>query len=407
MKIRPVIDLVERSRGEVIDFLRTLVRIPSVTGQEAGCAEVLEEKLRALGLAVTRHEAEPGRPNLIARWEGSGPGPSILLYDHMDVVPPGPRHEWSVDPFGAEVRDGRMYGRGTVDSKSGLTAMIMAVEAVLRSGLDLGGRLTVAAAVDEERGGAAGICHLLDQGLLQADMAVVVEPSTLGMEIAQRGAYWAEVTTSGRAAHGARPWLGVNAIDQMFLALRELERFERRLRGRKHRYLHAPTINVGTISGGTVVNMVPSFCRAEIDRRLLADETDVDVAREFDGFFADLRGRYPALQVDWCPLRYWPSMEIRKDEPVVVGLRRAFKEVTGRAAKVAGKDAATDASWIVWQAGIPTAIFGPADGLKSLTADEFVDLEDVMTGVKVLAIFLARTLGGRTKPVDTPIGTLG
>ena len=173
-------------------------------------------ELSADGRAEVRVvEAEPRRPNVLASARGRGTGPVLLVNDHMDTVPAGPRDEWSVDPFGAVLRDGWVWGRGAVDSKGGLCSMVMATEIFLAAGGPARGELLMTAVCDEEVGSRLGTRYLLQQGLIRGDFGIVCEPTGNRIECAAKGVLHVEIMTKGRMAHGGKPWAGLNAISHM------------------------------------------------------------------------------------------------------------------------------------------------------------------------------------------------
>jgi acetylornithine deacetylase/succinyl-diaminopimelate desuccinylase-like protein len=199
---KKLIDLVDSKKDEIIKMCQKLVRTPSVTGNEKDVAEIVASKLREIGLEVELHEAEKDRPNVVGTIKFGDGGPVILLNDHLDVVPPGPEEEWDDDPFGAVIKDGKIYGRGTTDTKGGVTTMLMALDCLLSSQPSLKGEIIVSGTVDEEVGSAKGMIHLIDSGVIKkADMGIVFEPTTMRLEIANRGVYWAKIMTFGKTAH--------------------------------------------------------------------------------------------------------------------------------------------------------------------------------------------------------------
>src|SRR4051794_27027457 len=204
--------LVQSRRERCIGFLQQAIRIPSVSKDEAAIGALLAATLAATKAEVQVVEAEPGHPNILASAKSGAPGPVLLLNDHMDVVPPGPRDEWTDDPFGGVIRDGWLYGRGAVDSKGGLCAMIMATEIYLAAGGPTRGELFVTTVCDEEVGGLLGTRHLLKQNLIRGDFGIVAEPTGSRIEIATKGVLHLEIKTKGRMAHGGKPWAGINAI---------------------------------------------------------------------------------------------------------------------------------------------------------------------------------------------------
>ncbi len=385
------------------DFLQALVRIPSVNppGGEAPVARLVLDRLQALGLDGRIVESAPGRANVVAHLAGSGRGPTLLLNGHMDVQPPAA--DWTRDPFAGE-RDGtRVYGQGVMDMKAGLAAIVFAVDAVRRSGTRLGGDLLLTAVADEVSGGQRGTGFLVREGLVRADAAVVCEPTGDAVRIAHRGALWLEIEVRGRAAHGGRPWLGVNAISKLARIVRALEdELLPRLATRTHPLAPAPTINLGTIRGGTKFNLVADRATLELDRRLVPGES-LDAAR------AEVEAVCAAVQAaDREPfecrvrevMRVAPA-EIAPDAPIVEACRRAHQAITGREAALAASAGFEDAHYLI-EAGIPTAMFGPyrrtaPDEPRFYSAsgmpDEWVDLRDVATAAAIYARLILDLLG--------------
>jgi succinyl-diaminopimelate desuccinylase len=385
------------------DFLQALVRIPSVNppGGEGPVARLVLDRLQALGLDGRIVESAPGRANVVAHLAGSGRGPTLLLNGHMDVQPPAA--DWTRDPFAGE-RDGtRVYGQGVMDMKAGLAAMLFAVDAVRRTGTRLAGDLVLTAVADEVSGGHRGTGFLVREGLVRADVGVVCEPTGDAVRIAHRGALWLEIEVRGRSAHGGRPWLGVNAISKLARIMRALEdELLPRLATRTHPLVPAPTINLGTIRGGTKFNLVADRATLELDRRLVPGES-LDAARaEIEAVCAAVqaedreRFEYRVREV----MRVAPA-EIAPDAPVVEACRRAYRAVTGREAALAATAGFEDAHFLI-EAGIPTAMFGPyrrtaPDEPRFYSAsgmpDEWVDLRDVATAAAIYARLILDLLG--------------
>ena len=169
-------------------------------------------KLGTLGFETTIVEAAPGRPSVVARLAGAGGGPTLLFNGHMDVQPPG--HQWTRDPFAAVVEGRRLYGQGAMDMKAGLAAIVFAVDSLQRAGRRLAGDVVITAVADEVCGGHLGTGHLVAEGLVRADMAVVCEPTGDTVRVTHRGALWLEIEVTGKSAHGGRPWLGVKAVSK-------------------------------------------------------------------------------------------------------------------------------------------------------------------------------------------------
>lgn len=397
---------IEAMREEIVETLRALIRIPSITGDEARIGGHVAELCRAMGLEVEIVEAEPGRPNVVARWDSGRPGPHLLLNDHLDMVPPGPLEYWTHPPFAAEVSDGRVYGRGAIDTKSGVTTILMAVKAARETGLAIRGRLTLIFSCDEEVGGALGMQHLGRNGYLDADMAVVAEPTTMGVEIGTKGRLNLEITTRGIATHGARPWLGHNAIEDMVEVILELRELERELKERTHPLLGHATLNVGRIDGGTVPNMVPNKCVLGLDRRVLPTEDPDQAEAEIRAILDRIEARRPGFDATLERHVWWPGYAVDANEPIVRAACEAVEKVVGSPPEVRGKDAGTDASWINVLGGIPVVMFSPGDGMTAMNADENVGVDDLVTATKVIGQIVSDVLvdGG---PAAGQAGVIG
>jgi acetylornithine deacetylase/succinyl-diaminopimelate desuccinylase family protein len=385
------------------EFLQSLVRIRSVNppGNEGPVAALLLDRLRALGLEGRIVESAPGRPNVVAHLAGSGRGPTLLLNGHMDVQPPAA--DWTRDPFGGEREGTRLYGQGVMDMKAGLVAIVFAIEAVRRAGTRLAGDLLVTAVADEVSGGHRGTGFLVREGLVRADLGVVCEPTGDAVRIAHRGALWLEIEVRGRSAHGGRPWLGVNAISKLARIVRAVEdELLPRLATRTHPLLPAPTVNLGTIRGGTKFNLVADRATLELDRRLVPGESLDDARAEVEAVCAAVRARDPEVFEYTVRevMRVAPA-EIAADAPIVEACRRAYRAVMEREAAIEATAGFEDAHFLI-EVGIPTAMFGPyrrtAPGEPrfysvSGMADESVDLRDVATAASIYARLILDLLG--------------
>jgi acetylornithine deacetylase/succinyl-diaminopimelate desuccinylase family protein len=391
-----LVRLVESRRERCTRFLQQAIRIPSISKHEAEMGAFLASTLASAGLDVRVVEAEKGHPNVLASARAPRPGPVLLLNDHMDVVPPGPRDEWEVDPFGGVIRDGWLYGRGAVDSKGGLCAMIMAAEIFVAAGGPERGELFVTAVCDEEVGGQLGTRHLLREGLIRGDFGIVAEPTGNRIEIATKGVLHVEVTTKGRMAHGGRPWLGINAIEHMARVIGRLDVLRPRLAARRHPLVGSPSIFAGIISGGTVPNMVASDCRLVLDRRVIPGESSADALAEIQALLDELTAADPNFRASARPVLDWPSVEVSPDVPVLPALRRAIREVTGTEPGVGGKDGGTDAAWIFKETGIPMVHFSPGESHLVLAANERVNLDAYMHAIAAFVLTFEDVLGVRS-----------
>ena len=294
---------------------------------EGRMAALLRELLAGWGAEVEIREAAPGRPNVLARFRGRDDTRSLMLDAHSDTVPPG---AMSVPPYAGEVRDGKLFGRGSCDDKGPMAAMLLG----LKQALDAGGAPPVTtwfvATCDEELG-AGGARALMADGF-RPTAAIVGEPTGLNVLVAHKGAVRWRVTTKGVSAHRSAPERGRNAVVMMG---RVLERIEAGLRPtltrRVHPLLGAPTVSVGVIRGGTQVNVVPARCEIEVDRRLNPGERPQEAGAELEELLAGLRRDDPGFDAEWVETNAFPAFEEAADSAIARLALGACREVRGRA----------------------------------------------------------------------------
>lgn len=358
-------------------------------GREAEAAAIAVRRCRDLGLDVGSHELDAGRPSVIARWTG-GAGPRVCYCSHLDVVPAGDRDAWSRDPYGAEIAEGRLFGRGSSDAKGPISAALEAVSLLKSAGFEPSGSLELALVADEESGGFKGAAFVVEEGLIRPDVAIVGEPSALRVVRAQRGIAWSRITTRGVAAHGSAPERGKNAIAHMAAIVPALAET---LPDISHPVVGAPTIGVGTIHGGDKVNMIPGRCVAEIDRRTIPGETEAEVVSQFEAAIEIARRTHPDIDAVPEIVSWGTPFELRADAPLVETLSDAVAEVTGRPAEQIGFRGTSDARFLA-EAGADVVVFGPGEIELAHTVRESIDLAQLEAGALCYALAFARLLGG-------------
>jgi len=386
--IEPFIDR-ERLIGRLQDLVRAESENPP--GNEAAAAAIAEKQCRDLGLEVSTHEAEPDRPSVVARLHGSA-GRVVGFCSHVDVVPAGDPALWDVDPYAAEVIDGRMHGRGTGDAKGPCAAALEAVAALQASGLDLPGILELSFVADEEAAGFKGAAHLVEKGIVKPDVAIVGEPTSLRVVRAQRGVCWFRVTTVGRAGHGSAPERAINAVRHMAEIISHLEET---LPDHVHPVVGAPSIGVGTIHGGHAVNIVPASCVAEIDRRSVPPETRTSVIASVEAAVELARERFPEIDARVELPRYGDPFEVDESSEIVQQTLAAVEESTGKEGQIMGFRGASDARFLS-QAGADVVVCGPGDITLAHTARESIDLDELERGAVAYALAFARLLGAES-----------
>jgi len=409
---------IDERRDELVELTRALIRFPTVNPPGEAyrpCAEFIGDRLRARGFTVdyVRAAGTPGdnerypRINVIARRAGAAPGPCVHFNSHIDVVQGG--GGWTLDPFAAVVKDGRVYGRGACDMKGGLAASIIAVEALIESAAALPGTLEISGTADEESGGYGGVHYLAERGWFsppRVDHVIIPEPLNVDRVcIGHRGVWWAEIETHGRMAHGSMPFLGDCAVRHMRAVI---DRFERdlypKLAARRTDMPVVPpgarhsTLNINSIHGGQAempgypAPVVPDSCRMVIDRRLLIEES-IDAAK------GEVRELLEQLVRDRAGFGYSirdifevrPTMADRNG-PVARSTAAAIRRVIGRQPEFICSPGTYDQKHIDRVGKLRDCIaYGP--GILDLAhqPDEYVVIEDLVNSAKVMAL-AARSL---------------
>jgi succinyl-diaminopimelate desuccinylase len=381
---------------ELIALTRELVRIPSVVrpgdpgATEAAVAAHVERWLRAEGFVVDVHDVAPGRPNVLGSIGDAAAGPTLLLEGHTDVVTEGDPREWRHPPFGGDLLDGRIYGRGSADMKGGLAAAMIAAAAIKRSGARLGGRLVVGALVDEE-GDMLGARHLCTTALGRAlSAAIICEPEQNELCLEQRGVVWARVTVRGRMAHGAMPEAGINPITALGALLREAPALERRLRRlcRRSPHLRPPTVTPTMAQapghGVPQSNVIPSTAHATLDVRLTPGADADAVAKEIDVACQRAMEACPGATIDWQPVNgYRLATRVDRGEPLVRAMVRGLRQATGRAPRFGGVPGSTDGTILRTTLGIPIVTCGPGNRLIPHQVDEYVEVSELIDAAKI------------------------
>ena len=417
-----LLEIIEARREELIELAQALIRFPTINPPGEAyqpCAEFIGRRLGARGFDVNyvRAAGTPGdserypRVNVIARREGSVAGRCVHFNSHIDVVQTGAG--WTLDPFAAVIRDGKIYGRGACDMKGGLAASIIAVEALIDSGAELPGALEISGTVDEESGGFGGVHYLAQRGWFsppRVDHVIIPEPLNVDRVcIGHRGVWWAEVETHGRMAHGSMPFLGDCAVRHMhaFIDLLEQDLYPK-LAARRTDMPVVPsgarhsTMNLNSIHGGQAETSgfpapcVPDSCRLVIDRRLLIEEDMLSVkgevralldqlAAEREGFAYELRDIFEVQ----------PTMADRNG-PVARSTAAAIQRVLGREAEFVCSPGTYDQKHIDRIGKLRDCIaYGP--GILDLAhqPDEYVLIEDMVNSAKVMALSAHALLAGR------------
>ncbi len=385
-------DVLKHARsGDPIALARVLVATPSVNptltpggSGEARIAEVCANWLEGWGLRTHVHEVAPGRRNVVAELDGEGP--ALLLNGHLDTVGV---EGMTAPPFDAVLEGERLIGRGSCDMKGGLAALLAAAARLARGRPRP--RLIVALTADEEHA-SLGMSALVRSGV-SADMAVVCEPTGLAVMPAHKGFVWIKATFQGRAAHGSRPDLGVDAIRHAGLYLAALDAYAAELRARPaHTLLGHGSVHAGTIKGGTAESVYPDRCELLIERRTMPGETPRAVEAEFRSVLDGVAATEPALAATLEMTLDRPGTEVAVSSPLVEGLLEAG-DALGVPRSVQGMTAWVDAAFLN-EAGIPAVCYGPGDIAQAHSADEWVETRQIEVCADVLERFARGLAGG-------------
>jgi acetylornithine deacetylase/succinyl-diaminopimelate desuccinylase family protein len=377
--------------AHLVQQLVELIRVPSQNPDdgETRAAAYVAERCRELGLEVETPEAAPGRPNVVAWRRGRARRPVVALNTHLDTVPTS--DGWTVDPFGGEIRDGRIWGLGSGDAKGQIVAMLGAIEALVRSGAALRGDLVFTAVADEELGSIGA--RAVVKGMT-VDYAIIGEPTRLRVGNAHRGSHRPRILVRGRSAHSSTPRLGVNAIFKMAKVLAALEAYCDGLEAIVHPLIGSPSGAVTLIGGGHKESAIPDRCEIVLDRRMVPGEDQDRVVADLEGLLAGLRAEDPELQVaiaSYMPTSGPPSETPRAAR--LVGLAvDAVGEVTGTPGVVYGAGFGCDMTHFRGL-GAEAVILGPGDIERAHKADEYLELAELEAGRRVYLALLRRLLG--------------
>ena len=419
----PFLALIEARRDDLVELTRDLIKIPTLNPPGEAYLEICEYlagRLRGRGFEIQmiRAHGTPGdsdrypRWNVVARREGRTSGACVHFNSHIDVVETG--HGWTTDPFGAEVKDGRIYGRGACDMKGGLAASIIAAEAFIDACPDFAGAIEISGTADEETGGYGGVAYLAEQGFFDPERVQhVIIPEPLNKDricLGHRGVWWAEIETRGHIAHGSMPFLGDCAVRHMGAVLQEFETSLYPALASKHTAMpvvpegaRQSTMNINSMHGGQAEPepgftgfpsaCVPDSCRMVIDRRYLMEEDPQQVPREV----ADIVARVSAERdnFDYEIRELWhvsPTMTDR-DAPVVRSVASSIEKVLDKSPDYVVSPGTYDQKHIDRIGRLKDCIaYGP--GILDLAhqPDEYVGIDDMVDSAKVLALALEELL---------------
>jgi succinyl-diaminopimelate desuccinylase len=367
------------NKKRLTQTVKRLIRLDSQNppGDEEKIAGFVSVYLKALGLKTKTYAFCDKRVNVLATLEGSRREKSLLLTPHLDTVPAG-KH-WKTNPFNAKIMGDRIYGLGATDCKGNLASSLEAINSIVEDGIKLDYDLIFAATADEESGSALGLVPLLERQLLKPDAAVVLDADDFEIVVTQKGLMHLKARIKGIKAHGAYPWLGVNAIDIAARVIVDLKK--QVINYKKNKYLRQPTINVGTISGGDKVNVVSDWCEFELDFRFLPGESEKKLLdylrRTISKYTSNFKIEIQGIQAPYS---------INPNHPLAKGLSSAMNnlKITPR---ISGSEGATVMTFFRLK-NIPAVATGFGTESCAHAANEYACLSNLYKGAQVLVSFL-------------------
>jgi acetylornithine deacetylase len=405
-----VLQQIDASRDKSLGFLQKMVSIPSVTGDEGKIQQFLADYLTKLGLEVDMWESDweklkkhpgyvpvdrgyEGRPNIVATWKGTGGGKSLMFNGHTDVIPVGNGEGWSDNPWSAKVEDGKLYGRGSCDMKSGVASHIMAVENMIAAGLKPKGDVYIDIVIDEEVSGHGTLDTVL-RGY-KADAGISGETSGLAVQPACIGRIWFEIEIHGKAAGIQRRYQGVSGIELGYKITKAVSDLEaKRVATVKH-HLYPKAIDaipcmIGSFQSGNYPSAFPDTCLLKGSMATVPGEDHEGVKKSLVDHIAKVAKEDPWLK-DHPPIVRFvgydaQASEIPTDHPIVKVVCKNYKELTGKDPEISGRQGAADTRYLNLYGKTPTVIFGPGSTSVMHSNDEYVSIDDYQTAIKVMAL---------------------
>jgi acetylornithine deacetylase len=407
---KKILDTVDANRDKAIKFLRDILSIPSVTGDEGKIQAFLSDYLQEVGLEVDMWESDwealkkhpgyipvdrgyEGRPNIVATWKGTGGGRSLLLNGHTDVIPVGNGEGWSDDPWSAKVKDGRIYGRGSCDMKSGVASHILAVELLKSAGIRLKGDVLVDIVIDEEISGN-GTLDTVIRGY-KADAGISGETSGLAVQPACIGRIWFEIEIQGKAVGIQRRYQGVSGIELGYKITKAVEVLEaKRVAAVKHplypNAIDALPCMIGAFHSGNFPSSFPATCLLKGSMATVPGENHEGVKHSLVDHIAKVAVEDPWMKDHPPRVRFVgydaQASEIPVNHLIVQTVSKNYIEVTGRPPEISGRQGAADTRFLNLYGNTPTVIFGPGSTAVMHSDDEYVSIEDYVTAIKVMAL---------------------
>ncbi len=393
--------------NELIELTQDLVRIDSVirpetANTESGAVKFIADWIRKeLKMEPLVEEVVPGRENIILTIDSGKPGRTLMFEGHTDVVSEGDRSLWNHDPFGADIEDGKIYGRGSCDMKAGLALNLLTVKALLKSREEFKGQIILGILCDEEDL-MLGVQHFIEQGHADnVDACLVSEPEENQLCISMKGALRIKLTVHGKMAHGAMPLTGINPnirLARIIIAFEGFEKNQKELFG-KDEYLGWPSVTFTVIQSPPPpeppqLNVMPGESVAYIDIRTISGQNHIEIKEALGNILKELGSDDPDFNVKLEYLADKPVVSMEKDEPIVLTAAAVYRDITGKEAVYNGVPGATDGTYLRDLKGIPCLVNGPGPRHMPHQTDEYVEIDELIEAAKLYLLTSYRYLRG-------------
>ena len=394
MNSKLISQYVENHKEEAINFLVEAIQIPSVTGDELAISNFFKERIEKIGIPVSMYALDSNRPNLIASWKGEN-GPCFIFNGHYDVFPPIKDNPGIYGPWSGKIKDGYIYGRGSVDMKSGLCAAVLAAEFLKNMGFEPQGEIIISCDSDEEDGGKYGVEYLLDQGLLNGDFGVCMEPTKSKVQVEGGGGIFLKVTYNSETWHGGVQKDITDALEKAVRAVQKLYELDKKLR--KERYYEpfhgGAFLSITEMSAGEAMNVHPASCTFTIDRRIIPGETPQQAEQEIREVLNQLKDSYTDMDYEMELLSRMPALKVEVNNPLIDAALEAYIDVHHKETELYRRPGGSDSAKIVEKYGLCMPNFGPGLDIEETTSpNEHLLIQEYIDFIKIYMLMVVKLL---------------
>ncbi len=380
-----IFSYIQNQESEIVRLADELIAANTVNppGNERLAVNIVEKYFKTHSIRYDIFEKIAGRANIVG-YIGNR-SPTLLVACHLDVVPPG--NGWDTDPFKSVVKNGRIYGRGANDNKGQMASMLVLAKFLKDNESKLNGSFLLIGAADEEKGSDLGLKYLLDECGISADFAIIpdVAHNMKIIDVGEKGALFLNITSYGKQAHGSTPEKGINAIWNMVELLNQLKNIK--FQSLSHELFSHPTLNLGTISGGAVHNVVPAKCEVKLDIRYLPGETEKEIVGNINEIIASIEKNNPTSKFDITVDAHLPPTQVPADNPLVNIISMHSESVLGTKPIPRGFSGATVTKQLI-EKGIIAVGFGPGDEDQSHIANESIEIQELINFGKIMGLII-------------------